>query len=94
MSETAKFAGLFVLCVGTVLLCAKPLGSYIADVMEGRRNFATAWAAVRKHLLYRCCGIDSQADMTWLQYAKALLLFNAIGALFVYALQRLQSGCP
>jgi len=94
MSETAKFAGLFLLCVGTVVLCAKPLGSYIADVMEGRRNFATRLGGRAEHLLYRCCGIDSQADMTWLQYAKALLLFNAIGALFVYALQRLQSWLP
>jgi K+-transporting ATPase ATPase A chain len=94
MSETVKFAGLFVLCVGLVLLCAKPLGSYIADVMEGRRNFATRLGARAEDLLYRCCGIDSQADMTWLQYAKALLLFNALGALFVYALQRLQTWLP
>ena len=94
MSETAKFAGLFLICVGAVLLCAKPLGSYIADVMEGRRNFATRLGGRAEHLLYRCCGIDSQADMTWLQYAKALLLFNTIGALFVYALQRLQTWLP
>ncbi len=98
MSAAAKFAGLFVLCVGVALLCAKPLGIYIAEVMgsgmEGGRNAASRFGHRLELLLYRCCGIDSKADMSWLQYAKALLLFNAIGALFVYALQRLQFWLP
>jgi potassium-transporting ATPase potassium-binding subunit len=94
VSDTAKFAGLFVLCVGVALLLAKPLGVYMAVVTEGKRNFATRMGHGFERLLYRCCGIDSNADMTWLQYAKALLLFNAIGALFVYGLQRLQSWLP
>jgi potassium-transporting ATPase potassium-binding subunit len=98
MSPAAKFAGLFVLCVGVVLLCAKPLGTYIAYVMEGGtadgRNAAARFGHRFEALLYRCCGIDRKEDMSWLQYAKALLLFNALGALFVYALQRLQSWLP
>jgi potassium-transporting ATPase potassium-binding subunit len=94
MSATAKFAALFVICLAPVLLCAKPLGIYIADVMEGKRNFATRWGASFEKLLYRLSGVDSRVDMTWLQYAKALLLFNVIGALFVYALQRLQFVLP
>ena len=94
MSATAKFAALFVICLAPVLLCAKPLGIYIADVMEGKRNFATRWGAGFEKLLYRLSGVDSRVDMTWLEYAKALLLFNVIGALFVYALQRLQFVLP
>jgi K+-transporting ATPase ATPase A chain len=88
-----KFAALFVLCVGAALLCVKPLGIYIADVMEGG-NAATRFGSRLESALYRCCGIDRTVDMPWLQYAKALLLFNALGALFVYALQRLQSWLP
>jgi K+-transporting ATPase ATPase A chain len=94
MSATAKFAALFALCLGLVLLCARPLGIYIADVMEGRENFATRLGSRFEALLYRWAGIDSQADMTWSQYAKALLLFNVVGTLFVYALQRLQPLLP
>ena len=94
MSATVKFAALFVLCLGLVLLCAKPLGIYIADVMEGRRNLASRLGWRLEALLYRCAGIDNQADMTWLQYAKALLLFNVAGTIFIYALQRLQSLLP
>ena len=94
MSAAAKFVGLFVLCVGAALLCAKPLGIYIANVMEGRHNAATRLGQRFELLLYRCCGVDCKEDMSWLQYAKALLLFNAIGAVFVYALQRLQTWLP
>ena len=94
MSATAKFAALCLICLGPVLLCARPLGIYIADVMEGKRNFASRWGSGLEKLLYRLSGVDSRVDMTWLQYAKALLLFNVIGALFVYALQRLQSVLP
>jgi len=98
MSATAKFAGLFLLCVGAALACAKPLGLYIAQVMEGGaeagRNAAARFAQRLESWLYRCCGIDSSLDMSWLQYTKALLLFNTVGALGVYALQRLQFWLP
>jgi K+-transporting ATPase ATPase A chain len=94
MGATVKFAGLFVLCVGVALLCAKPLGIYIADVMEGRGNIVTRFGRRAELLLYRCCGIDAAVEMSWLQYAKCLLLFNAIGVLFVYAFERLQSFLP
>ena len=36
MSPDTRFVLLLVLFLGVLLLCTKPLGSYIADVMEGR----------------------------------------------------------
>jgi hypothetical protein len=44
--------------------------------------------------LYRPAGIDPSHEMTWPRYAVALLSFNAIGILFVYAVQRLQLWLP
>ena len=41
--------------------------------------------------MYRLCGIKADAEMGWLQYALAMLLFNGLGVLAVYALQRLQA---
>jgi hypothetical protein len=41
VDATAKFAVLAVLILGAVIACAKPLGKYIADVMEGRDTFAS-----------------------------------------------------
>ncbi len=94
MSPVVKFELLAALTLGIVILCAKPLGAYIADVMEGRANFAVRLGSRLEKLLYRLCGVDSREDMGWAQYAIALLLFNVAGALIVYGLQRLQLWLP
>ena len=50
--------------------------------------------------LYRLAGVDPDGEMTWRQYAVAMLLFNVLGLLAVYGLQRTaapaaaQSGRP
>src|SRR5882672_6834600 len=94
MSAVAKFELLATLILGVVVLCAKPLGAYIADVMEGRPNFALRAGDRFERLLYRLCGVDAREDMGWAQYTISLLLFNIIGALLVYGLQRLQLWLP
>src|SRR3974390_1555473 len=95
MSPALQFTLLATLILGIVILCAKPLGSYIADVMEGRsQNLALRIGARFEQTLYRWCGIDARRDMTWSQYAIALLIFNFLGALVVYGLQRLQLWLP
>ena len=79
--------GLFLI---VLLLTVKPLGTYIANVMEGRFRLA----GKIENPLYRLCGIRPDEEMGWLKYAFAILLFNALGALAVYALQRLQADLP
>src|SRR5262245_17350315 len=44
--------------------------------------------------LYRLAGTRAEAEMTWRQYAVAMLLFNMIGLAFVYVLQRIQHWLP
>jgi K+-transporting ATPase ATPase A chain len=44
--------------------------------------------------LYRLAGTSADANMKWSQYALALLAFNALGLVAVYALQRLQVWLP
>ncbi|MGC3982378.1 MAG: potassium-transporting ATPase subunit KdpA [Steroidobacteraceae bacterium] len=85
---------LLVVFFGLVLVCVKPLGIYIAEVMRGKPVFAARVGRYFETSLYRACGIDVQAEMNWRQYAVALLLFNAFGVLVVYALQRLQAWLP
>jgi K+-transporting ATPase ATPase A chain len=94
MNADALFYLLLAALLGLTLLCVKPLGSYLADVMEGRPNFALRAGGRFEGFLYRLGGIDSSADMSWKQYAIALLIFNVLGALVVYALQRLQVFLP
>ena len=94
MGATLKFALLGALVLALVVLCAKPLGHYIAAVMEGRPNFALRWGARLERWIYRLCGIDVGEEMSWSRYAIGLLIFNLTGALVVYALQRLQQWLP
>jgi K+-transporting ATPase ATPase A chain len=94
MSANTMFGLLLIVFLGIVVLCAKPLGSYMADVMEGRPNFALRAGARIEGFLYRLCGINSSEEMSWKQYAIALLLFNVLGAVIVYGLQRLQLFLP
>jgi potassium-transporting ATPase potassium-binding subunit len=83
--------GLYLL---VLLLAAWPLGRYIANVMEGRPLLGLGLRGGFESPLYRLCGVRRDAAMSWLHYALALLLFNLIGALAVYALQRLQLWLP
>jgi potassium-transporting ATPase potassium-binding subunit len=76
------------------LLCVKPLGLYMANVFEARPIWALRAGAPLEHWLYRLCGVDAQREMGWRQYAVGLLLFNALGALAVYLLQRAQVWLP
>lgn len=76
-----------------LLLVAKPLGIHIANVMEGR-GLALRLGGPVESLLYRLGGVRKDEEMGWLKYALAILLFNALGALAVYAMQRLQLWLP
>ena len=85
---------LLVAYLGVLLLLAWPLGKWLLAVAEGRlpRWMAPFEAAERG--LYRLAGIDASAGMGWRQYALALIAFNLLGVLAVYALQRLQGVLP
>jgi len=76
------------------LLCVKPLGLYIANVMEGRPIWALRIGAPVERALLRLCGADASQEMGWRTYAIGFLVFNALGALIVYLLQRVQLWLP
>ena len=73
-----------------LLALAIPMGRYIANVVEGKVGLL----ARIEGGLYRLCGVKADHDMGWLQYALAILLFNGLGVLAVYAIQRLQLWLP
>jgi K+-transporting ATPase ATPase A chain len=76
-----------------LLALSVPLGWYIGRVMEGRSVVNRVFGGIERRF-YRLCGIRADADMGWKQYALALLLFNVLGMLVVYAVQRLQLWLP
>jgi K+-transporting ATPase ATPase A chain len=80
--------------LGLLLALVKPVGLYIARVFEGRSGWPLRAGAPLERWIYRFCGVDPGAETGWKQYAIALLMFNLLGALAVYALQRLQAWLP
>jgi K+-transporting ATPase ATPase A chain len=94
MGPGTSFTILLIVFLGIVLLCVKPLGSYIADVMEGKPNFARRIGGSVETLIYRLCGIDASVEMSWSRYTLAMLLFNVLGIVLLYAMQRLQGFLP
>ena len=88
MSASAgwQLAGFLVVLLGL----AWPLGRWIHAVMEGR---IAALRRVEGRLL-RGAGVSADQEQGWLRYALGLLLFNALGVVAVYALQRLQHVLP
>src|ERR1700674_2260395 len=90
-SLAAALVGLFLL---VLLACVTPLGLYMANVFDGRPIWPLRALGECERGIYRLCGIDPAAEMSWKQYALALLLLNALGALALYALQRGQAWLP
>ena len=77
-----------------VLVCAKPLGWYMARIYQGQYPRYVRFLSSLESLIYRVCRIDPQQEMTWKQYAIAMLLLNGCGLIAVYAAQRLQYYLP
>jgi K+-transporting ATPase ATPase A chain len=91
MTANGIFQVIFYLVVALALV--KPLGNYMAQVYMGNLSHAGAIASF-ENWIYRCCGIRSEQEMTWQQYAVGMLLLNFAGILLVYAIQRLQIFLP
>jgi K+-transporting ATPase ATPase A chain len=94
MAPDTRFVLLLVLFLAVLVLCTKPLGSYIADIMEGRPNLARRLGGRFEALIYRICGVEPGREMAWSEYAIALMVFNILGAVLVYGLMRLQAFLP
>jgi potassium-transporting ATPase potassium-binding subunit len=77
-----------------LLAAAKPLGGFMAHVLEGERTWLTPVLGPLERLCYRVAGIRSDEEMGWKRYTVAMLAFNLAGLAAVYALQRLQHVLP
>jgi K+-transporting ATPase ATPase A chain len=86
--------GQLVFYVVVLLLLAKPLGTYMARVYEGKPCGLDRVLGPLERLLYRLSGVRPHEEQGWKAYAAAMLLFNFAGLLAVYALQRLQGVLP
>jgi K+-transporting ATPase ATPase A chain len=77
-----------------LLALTKPLGLYMARVYRGERTLLDRVLGPVERLIYRVARVQPAEEMGWKTYAVAMLFFNIVGLLAVYALQRLQGVLP
>jgi potassium-transporting ATPase potassium-binding subunit len=77
-----------------LIALAKPIGLFMSRVYQGERTFLDPVLQPVEKLIYRLCGVHPDDEMNWKVYAVAMMLFNVLGLLVVYALQRLQGFLP
>jgi potassium-transporting ATPase potassium-binding subunit len=80
-------------CV-VIVLITKPFGGYMTRVFTGERTLLSPVLGPIERLFYRLSGVDEKSEQSWLVYAVAMLLFNLVGFLSLYALMRLQAVLP
>ncbi len=79
--------------LGVLLLTVKPTGIFLAGLLDGSGR-TVKLGKKAENLTLRLIGADADAEMSWVEYAVALILFSAVGALLTYAMQRLQFWLP
>ncbi|MCG3460466.1 potassium-transporting ATPase subunit KdpA [Xenorhabdus bovienii] len=78
-----------------LFVLSKPLGSLIANLVEGE---LPRWLTSAENSLWRCCGLQKPGghvkEMNWWQYALAIITFNIMGLLLLFILLISQEHLP
>jgi potassium-transporting ATPase potassium-binding subunit len=77
-----------------VVLCAKPLGLYMARVFQRERTWIDGLFRPVERLIYRLTGVDETREMAWVEYAGLMLVFSLVSMIATYAIERLQHILP
>lgn len=77
-----------------LIVLAMPMGWYMTQVYQGVFSNAAGLGRFIEKPLYKLCGIQAEKEMDWKQYLSALFIFNLLGLLAVYMIQRLQGYLP
>ncbi|WFS25316.1 potassium-transporting ATPase subunit KdpA [Rhizobium rhododendri] len=79
---------------GIVIVLVKPLGGYMTRVFAGERTYLSIVLGPVERGLYRLAGTSEREEQHWTSYAFSLLMFNLLGVVVLYALQRFQAVLP
>jgi potassium-transporting ATPase potassium-binding subunit len=77
-----------------LLATVRPVGIYLARVLEGKRTWFDPVLRPLERLIYKLCGVKADKEMNWREYAIALLGFSAVTMVLTYAIERLQAFLP
>jgi K+-transporting ATPase ATPase A chain len=77
-----------------LLASVRPVGIYLARVLEGERTWLDPVLRPVERLIYKLCGVHADQEMNWREYAYSMLGFTAVGLLLTYGIERLQALLP
>ena len=88
-----------VLFIVLLLALAWPIGTYMARVFRGTPTPPGRWLGPLERAIWRAAGLrlaesGAPAEMTWREYARAVLAFGFAGVVAVYLLMRAQQWLP
>jgi K+-transporting ATPase ATPase A chain len=77
-----------------LVLLAYPLAAYMHAVFDGRRTWLSPVLAPLEEIVYRLCGVNRDAEMTWSTYARAAIALSFAGTAALYVILRTQAWLP
>ncbi len=80
--------------IALVTALSVPLGLYMARVFTHEPTFLDPVLLPLERLIYRVCRVRQATEMTWSEYAIAMLLFSMVGMIVLYVMQRVQGFLP
>ena len=81
--------------VGLVVAAAKPMGIYLARVLDpDAQTFLDPLISPLERLFYRLFGLREREEQTWRGYVFSLLVFSCASMIFSYIILRLQHILP
>ena len=84
----------YVLYLAVLVVFAIPLGAYIKKIMNGEKTFLSKILTPCENAVYKVMRIDKYEQMNWKKYGASVLVFSAIGLVFLFLLQLLQGVLP
>ena len=73
-----------------LLASVRPVGIYLARVLEGERTWLDWLLHPVEKFIYKLSGVNAEQEMNWREYAVALLGFSAVSMVLTYVLERAQ----
>ncbi len=77
-----------------IIAITAPLGAYMTRVFNGEGTWLTPVLRPIERLFYRLAGTREDEEQHWTSYAVAMLVFNFLGFVALYFLQRFQDVLP
>lgn len=84
----------YVLYLAVLVVFAISLGAYIKKIMNGEKTFLSKILTPCENAVYKVMRIDKDEQMNWKKYGASVLVFSAIGLVFLFLLQLLQDVLP